>query len=287
MGFENWERCTNHGSRRLGITTAMSNADTVIAPVVLGTSRHKNFNTSLTYQKTTNKMRHSYDNAIHGKHVKSPSRSPTQRKMARFEEDSKPPALVVTSNKKQEDENKQCQDSTPMFHDTDSITTNPTNAGALTTYISTEHPPLVTPANILPTKTIVNQHKLSNIQRNIFVQPSNAQSHLSHHTHPGIDSSLSTVSLDTHKSTSELSQIHSELQQRKIDDEKKELVQQIELLKQQLATTKEKHEEVLSSYKEKYEDVKQDLREARQDAKLLDMQLAAINSKQQQQCTIL
>ncbi len=41
MGFEDWERCTNHGNRKLGLTTAMTNADTVIAPVVLGTGRQK------------------------------------------------------------------------------------------------------------------------------------------------------------------------------------------------------------------------------------------------------
>ncbi len=35
MGFLNWERCTNHGNRKLAITTAMTNADKGMASVIL------------------------------------------------------------------------------------------------------------------------------------------------------------------------------------------------------------------------------------------------------------
>jgi hypothetical protein len=286
MGFENWERCTNHGNRKLGLTTAMTNTETVIAPIVLGTGRHKNFNTSLTYVKSNPRMRHKYDNAIHGKHSKSPPASPKHKKMARFDEDYKPPAVIIASKEKQEDGKKGFQESVPMLNDSDSISTNTNYAAALTTYQSAENLPLVTPANMLPTKTIVNQHHLSNIQRNIFLQLNNTYAYWSQKMQPPCEQTQYNIPHDANLPTSDFSYLQSEMQKKKIEDEKKkELVQQIEALKQQLVVAKEKHEEVLSSYKEKYDDIKQDLREARQNAKLLDLQVTNNNTKQQ--CTIL
>ena len=71
MGFENWEKCTGHGLRKMGITPAMSYAETNIAPVVLGMARHKNYQTSLTYQKPNDAMYKSYNKALAGKHLAS------------------------------------------------------------------------------------------------------------------------------------------------------------------------------------------------------------------------
>ncbi len=71
MGFENWEKCTGHGLRKMGITPAMSYAETNIAPVVLGMARHKNYQTSLTYQKPNDAMYKSYNKTLAGKHLAS------------------------------------------------------------------------------------------------------------------------------------------------------------------------------------------------------------------------
>jgi len=60
----------------MGITNAMTYAETNIAPVVLGASRHKNYQTSLAYQKLNDDMYRSYSKAIIGRHVSSP---PTKR----------------------------------------------------------------------------------------------------------------------------------------------------------------------------------------------------------------
>jgi len=72
MGFDDWEKCTNHGCRKMGISTAMSNRDKNIAPLVLGMSRHTNYQTSVRYQKTTDDMYYNYNRAVLGKHVASP-----------------------------------------------------------------------------------------------------------------------------------------------------------------------------------------------------------------------
>jgi hypothetical protein len=72
MGFSDWEKCTGHGLRKMGITHAMTNAEKNIAPLILGMSRHKNYQTSLAYQKPNRDMYESYNKAILGKHVPSP-----------------------------------------------------------------------------------------------------------------------------------------------------------------------------------------------------------------------
>jgi len=51
MGFENPDRCTAHGNRKLGITTVVTNAPKDCNKVILEASRHKSIQTSLTYQK--------------------------------------------------------------------------------------------------------------------------------------------------------------------------------------------------------------------------------------------
>jgi hypothetical protein len=61
MGFANWERCTNHGNRKLGITTAVTNADKSISTVVLKVARHKNITSQQPYQQTNVDMLHNYN----------------------------------------------------------------------------------------------------------------------------------------------------------------------------------------------------------------------------------
>jgi hypothetical protein len=72
MGFDDWEKCTGHGLRKMGITHAMTYAETNIARVVLGASRHKSYQTSLRYQKPNDDMYMAYNKAICGRHVLSP-----------------------------------------------------------------------------------------------------------------------------------------------------------------------------------------------------------------------
>jgi hypothetical protein len=71
MGFKNWKKCTGHELRKMGITHEMSYAETNIAPVVLGMARHKNYQTSLAYQKPNDAMYKIYNKALAGKHVVS------------------------------------------------------------------------------------------------------------------------------------------------------------------------------------------------------------------------
>jgi hypothetical protein len=72
MGFKDWQQCAGLGLRKMGITSAMTYGDKNIAPLVMGMSRHKNYQTSLLYQKLSDDMYLNYNRAILGKHVKSP-----------------------------------------------------------------------------------------------------------------------------------------------------------------------------------------------------------------------
>jgi hypothetical protein len=74
MGFKDWERCTGHGLRKMGITNAITYGDKNIAPLVMGMSRHKNYQTSLLYQKPSETMYQNYNCAVLGKNVPSPPR---------------------------------------------------------------------------------------------------------------------------------------------------------------------------------------------------------------------
>jgi hypothetical protein len=58
----------------------------------------------------------------------------------------------------------------PKLCKTDSITTEQTT-GILATYQAHHLPPLVTPANNQPAKTIIHQNQFNHIQRNIFFHP--------------------------------------------------------------------------------------------------------------------
>jgi len=80
MGFEDWERCTGHGLRKMGITHAMTNTPTSAAPLILKASRHKNHQTSLLYQQPTDEMFHNYDRAIRGEHAAPPAKKQLKKK---------------------------------------------------------------------------------------------------------------------------------------------------------------------------------------------------------------
>ncbi len=88
MGFEDWEKCTGHGIKKMGISTAMTCGYKNIAPLVLGMSRHKHYQTSLTYQKVSDEMYKNYNKAMTGKHVASPPKraAPKRKKCTEMEE---------------------------------------------------------------------------------------------------------------------------------------------------------------------------------------------------------
>jgi hypothetical protein len=299
MGFENWERCTNHGNRKLAITTAMTNADKGMAPVILGVARQKDFKTSLIYQKQNQHMYDTYDSAIVGKHVKSPPKNPRDLKQARIkEEETRPPPVVAFKQEKEEE--KMDEQSLHKLRDTDSTTTEQTG-GILATYQTIHQPPLVTPANYPPTKTIVQQNHLNHIQRNIFLQQNSEYPYWPHNPHQPKDhfqighqrnhsvfSNYDSITADPLTKATDPSEHylhHYDTIKKNNNEEKKELIEKINWLEQQLSNTKEKYQEQLSSYKEKNEDLKHELRAARQNAKLADMHLATSTSRQN--CIIL
>jgi len=74
LSFEDWEKCTGQGLRKMGITNAMSNGNKNIEKVVLGMSRHKSLQTSMRYQEPNHEMFQNYNREILGKHVASPPR---------------------------------------------------------------------------------------------------------------------------------------------------------------------------------------------------------------------
>jgi hypothetical protein len=65
----------------MGITNAMTYSEKNIAPLVLGMSRHKNYQTSLAYQKPNENMYKIYNKAILGKHVPSPPKARRGKKV--------------------------------------------------------------------------------------------------------------------------------------------------------------------------------------------------------------
>jgi hypothetical protein len=78
IGFDNPECCTNHSNCKLGISTAVSNAPVGIQHVVAKASRHKNVNTQKHYFKESSDVMQAYSRAISGKHVPSPTKSPNK-----------------------------------------------------------------------------------------------------------------------------------------------------------------------------------------------------------------
>ncbi len=70
MGFEEYQKCTGHGLRKMGISHAMTNTPTSAAPIILKASRHKRYQTSLLYQRPNDDMYHNYSAAILGSRKK-------------------------------------------------------------------------------------------------------------------------------------------------------------------------------------------------------------------------
>jgi hypothetical protein len=98
-GFTEWERCTNHSNRKLGVTTVVSNADKGIQHLVSKACRHKDANTQKRYFKESTESMHSYNRAVLGKHVPSPTTSPRHdNKKVKINNspgmDGKPPTVV-------------------------------------------------------------------------------------------------------------------------------------------------------------------------------------------------
>jgi len=88
LGYEDWEKCTGQGLRKMGITSAMSNGNKNIEKVVLGMSRHKSLQTSMRYQEPNHEMFQSYNRAILGKHIASPPRRSQEKKKVNRKSDS-------------------------------------------------------------------------------------------------------------------------------------------------------------------------------------------------------
>jgi hypothetical protein len=169
MGFDNWQRCTNHGNRKLGITTIVTNADAGVAPLMLKVSEQKNIQTSMSYQKENPTMQKTYDKALIGKHVNSPPKSPNNHKCSRYdkdcklpiEEESKPQLVMVPT--KPSTISTDSGAAFPCVRDSESLST------AFSCPISMNHTnvndqvvPFVRPATMEPGHTIVTQHHLNN-----------------------------------------------------------------------------------------------------------------------------
>jgi len=142
MGFDMWEKCTGHGLRKMGITNAMTYAETNIAPVVLGASRHKNYQTSLAYQKPNDDMYRSYNKAMLGRHVPSPpkrSRSKRRKKVVESNEDediiSSEDNVVEMNNNNVEDA-KEKELATISISETMTVLKEADNVSSITNYKS-------------------------------------------------------------------------------------------------------------------------------------------------------
>jgi hypothetical protein len=108
--------------------------------------------------------------------------------------------------------------------------------------------PLVTPVMFPQPSTVVSQHHLNHIQRNIFLQTNPDATAMHQHAHgQGWDNIA-----------------------KKHEEEKKELVMKVKELEQRLSAVQDKHEDQIMAYKEKLDETKQDLREARQSAKFAE-----------------
>jgi hypothetical protein len=222
-------------------------------------------------------MQKTYDKAIIGKHVHSPPKSPDNHKLARCEEDCKvsadvgdKPKLVVVPMKAAESVAKS-EASLPLLQD------NASFSRAVICPETVHHRkmhdavvPFVTPATFDPGHTIVSQHHLNNIQRNIFVQPNTTYPNVYQQEYYRQDQVQSVRS-----STSETNlNVKDELQTK--EKENKELKDRIRVLEEQLVQSKEKYHDNIAIYKEKYEEARHNLREARQYAKFADMHAATI-----------
>ncbi len=278
MGFDNWQRCTNHGNRKLGITTIVTNADAGIAPLMLQVTRHKRIQTSMAYQKENPQMQKTYNKAVVGKHVNSPPESPDNHKMPRHDQkmnansppnDDDKPKMVLVPSKPMDSKT-----AVPPLLDNVSVTTAQSSQHLLQQPGHSDTMlPLVTPNTLEPGHTIVTQHHLNNIQRNIFLPPNNEFPNIYRHDYYKPDQLRALQ----HSTSETKSKIEECLKLK--DEENKELKDKIRALEDKLVQAKEKYEDNLAEYKEKYEEARHDLREARQQAKFADMHFATISNK--------
>jgi len=209
MGFENWEKCTGHGLRKMGITPAMSYAETNIAPVVLGMARHKNYQTSLTYQKPNDAMYKSYNKTLAGKHLASSplkltgitaKRVKNGKEISVSEESTRiddntcnnlqvvPVSEVVSEVKKREERDMSVitpnvdlpSDATPSITGNMSFGGVSSITGAVTDYGSSmrhnpPYPPIpegvITPYYQGVNPPVISHHQSNHIHRNIIVRP--------------------------------------------------------------------------------------------------------------------
>lgn len=80
MGFTKWEKCTNHSNHKMGISVAVSNAETGIQHIISKTSWHKDANTQKHYFRELNDTMRAYNKAILGTYVPSPTKSQPPKK---------------------------------------------------------------------------------------------------------------------------------------------------------------------------------------------------------------
>jgi hypothetical protein len=116
-----WERCTNHSYRKLGVTTAVSNADKGSQYLVSKACWHKDANTQKRYFKESMETMHSYNRAVLGKHVPSPTTSPRheQKKICINNSpgtDTKPTTIVTIPGS-------ECNEESSTLHDSVADTT--------------------------------------------------------------------------------------------------------------------------------------------------------------------
>jgi hypothetical protein len=264
LGFDNWERCTNHGNRALAITVAATNANQACQKIVRGVARHKSEAVHFTYQRPNTDMRKNYHKAISGKHYSSPPPSPEDRKLLRIEEEKKDfhPELIVEHEGKEKE--------MIEAHENDNMAIASFNNdmhGQLTAYQNlADKPPFVTPAFHPEQKTVVNQNHLNNIQRNIFFQQPSDTSLWAPSFDVSKSSIPSTVEATRQRQIDELMMANQKLQEenqrivaekKKIEEDNQYLMDQVVCLEQQLV-----------KLKEKYQESKQELRDARQAALL-------------------
>jgi hypothetical protein len=185
-GFTEWERCTNHSNRKLGVTTAVSNADKGSQHLVSKACWHKDANTQKRYVKESTETMHSYNRAVLGKHVPSPTKSPRHEpKKMRINNspgtDAKPTTVVTIPGSVCDAEPSTLHDSiadttlqqppSQVIQRTNETYNNSSNM-KMVTYKDQNtgqfhHLPIITPHGTF--KSIITQHNLNNIQRNIFL----------------------------------------------------------------------------------------------------------------------
>lgn len=77
-GFTNWQRCTNHSNRKLGVTTAVLNAKVGIQHIISTACCHKDANMQKRYFVESARTMQAFSRAVLGKQVPSPSKTPTK-----------------------------------------------------------------------------------------------------------------------------------------------------------------------------------------------------------------